>query len=190
MAVPVLRAFSFVGGTALAFRYVHRNSVDLDLFYHEKFDQSLVIEALEATFQQRFVDKQQHTQFGIFCFIDNIKVDFVYFPQFPIAAFEEEENIRFYSLADISAKKIQALFGRAQKKDFWDLYELLRNYPLQQLMDWHKLKYPSQMLAISIPHAITYFADAEESDTPVSYKGQTLEIVKKGTNRVVSDYLR
>ena len=39
MAAPALHAFSLVGGTALALRYGHRNSVDLDLFYHEKFDQ-------------------------------------------------------------------------------------------------------------------------------------------------------
>jgi len=118
MALPSLQQFSLVGGTALALRFGHRNSVDLDLFYHEEFDYSQVIETLEATFQDRFVYKQQHTQFGIFCFIDNIKVDFVYFPHQPIAAIEEEETIRFYSISDIAAMKIQAIFGRAQKKDF------------------------------------------------------------------------
>jgi hypothetical protein len=61
---------------------------------------------------------------------------------------------------------------------------------LKQLIDWHKQKYPSQMLAISIPHAITYFVDAEESNTPVSFKKQTWEVVKKGISRAVSDYLR
>jgi hypothetical protein len=61
---------------------------------------------------------------------------------------------------------------RAQKKDFWNFYELLRHYPMQQLIDWHKQKYPSQMLAISIPHALTYFVDAEESEAPVSFKNQ------------------
>ena len=155
MVLPSLNAFSLVGGTALALRFGHRNSVDLDLFYHEKFDPLQIIEALETKFQNRFVYKQQHTQFGIFCFIDEIKVDFVQFPHPLIAEIEEEENIRFYSIADISAMKIQAILGRAQKKDFWDLYEILRHYPLQQLIDWHKQKYPSQMLAISIPHAIT-----------------------------------
>jgi len=85
MAVPALRAFSLVGETALALQYGHRNSVDLDLFYHEKFDQPIVIKALEGIFQQRFVYKQQHIQFGIFCFIDNVKVDFVHFPHLPIA---------------------------------------------------------------------------------------------------------
>ena len=182
--------FSLVGGTALALCYGHRNSVDLDLFYHEKFDHPLVIEALESNFRHRFVYKQQHTQFGIFCFIDNIKVDFVHFPHLPIKPIVIGDKIRFYSIADISAMKIQAILGRAQKKEFWDLYELLQHYPLQQLIDWHKQKYPSQMLAISIPHAITYFADADESDDPESYKKQTWELVKKGISRKVSDYLK
>ena len=103
--------------------------------------------------------------------------------------FEVEDGIRFYSNADIAAMKIQAILGRAKKKDFWDLAELLQHYSLQQIMDWHKQKYPSQMLAISIPYAITYFVDADESDTPVSFKKQTWESVKKGISKAVSDYL-
>lgn len=134
--------------------------------------------------------KQQHTQFGIFCFIDDIKVDIVHFPHLPIEKSVVEDEIRMYCSADIAAMKIQAILGRAQKKDFWDLYELLQHYSLQQIMDWHKLKYPNQMLAISIPHAITYFVDADESDTPVSFKGQTWESVKKGIQHAVSDFLR
>jgi hypothetical protein len=190
MTLPSLQPFSLVGGTALSLRYGHRSSVDLDLFFHEKFDYHQVIDELESTFKQRFVYKQQQTQFGIFCFIDDIKVDIVHFPHLPISAIEEEEKIRMYSSADISAMKIQAIPGRAKKKDFWDLHELLQHYPLQQLIDWHKQKYPSQMLAISIPHAITYFAEAEESETPVSFKDQSWEQIKKSISKAVSDYLR
>jgi hypothetical protein len=102
----------------------------------------------------------------------------------------EEDGIRMYSSADISAMKIQAILGRAKKKDFWDLYELLQYYSLQQLIDWHKQKYPGQMLAISIPNALTYFVEADESETPVSFKNQTWESVKKGIQHTVSDYLR
>ena len=74
MTLPSLQSFSLVGGTALSLRYGHRSSIDLDLFYHEKFDYTQVIEVLEATFHDKFVYKQQHSQFGIFCFIDNIKL--------------------------------------------------------------------------------------------------------------------
>jgi predicted nucleotidyltransferase component of viral defense system len=190
MVLPSLKPFALVGGTALSLRYGHRSSIDLDLFFHEKFNQVQIIDELEATFQNRFVYKQQQTQFGIFCFIDDIKVDIVHFPHLPILEIEVVNNIRMYSSADISAMKIQAILGRAMKKDFWDLYELLQHYPIQQLIDWHKHKYPSQMLAISIPHAITYFAEAEESETPVSFKNQTWEQIKKGISKTVSDYLR
>jgi len=117
-------------------------------------------------------------------------VDIIYFPHQPISEFIAEDKIRMYSSADIAAMKIQAILGRAQKKDFWDLHELLQHYPLQQLMDWHKQKYPNQMLAISIPNAITYFVDADESETPESFKGQTWEKVKGSIRKVVSDYLK
>ena len=190
MALDDLRTFSLVGGTALALRYGHRSSIDLDLFCNEKFNFLQTIKVLEATFRNRFKYKQQQTGFGIFCFIDNIKVDLVFYPHLPISAIKEEDGIRMYSSEDISAMKIQAILGRAKKKDFWDLYELLQYYSLQQLIDWHKQKYPSQMLAISIPNALTYFVEADESETPVSFKNQTWESVKKGIQHTVSDYLR
>jgi predicted nucleotidyltransferase component of viral defense system len=189
MKQPALADFSLVGGTALALRFGHRSSVDIDLFYHIKFDQSEIIAALEKTFGPRFSYKQQHTQFGIFCFIDNVKVDLVYYPHPQVSDTILEDGIRMYSNVDIAAMKIQAILGRAKKKDFWDLHELLSHYSLQQIMDWHKLKYPSQMLAISIPHAVTYFTEADESETPVSFKGQTWPQIKKDISKVVRDYL-
>ena len=188
--MPSLQSFSLVGGTALALRYGHRSSEDLDLFFHERFNQPQIITALEETLGQRFVYKQLNTHFGIFCFIDEVKVDIVHFPHLPISGIEKEGGIRFYGIPDIAAMKIQAILGRGKKKDFWDLYELLQHYPLQQLIGWHRQKYPGQMLAISIPQAITYFVDADESETPVSLKGQSWESVKKGISRVVSDYLK
>jgi len=41
MMLPTLQPFSLVGGTALALRYGHRSSVDLDLFFHEEFDHAI-----------------------------------------------------------------------------------------------------------------------------------------------------
>jgi hypothetical protein len=184
-----LQGFSLVGGTALALRYGHRSSIDIDLFNHVQFEQRPVIEALESRYGSRFVYKQQNTKFGIFCFIDGVKVDLVFYPHHMLIASKLEEGIRIYSDADIAAMKIQAILGRGKKKDFWDLFELLQHYTLQQMIDWHQEKYPSQMLAISIPHAITYFVDADDSETPVSFKNQTWTGVKKGIQKAVRDYL-
>ena len=190
MELSSLQPFSLVGGTALSLRYGHRSSVDLDLFFHEKFDNTLIENELISNFGTNYYTEGGHKNFGIFCYIQEIKVDIVHFPHLPISAIEVEDGIRLYSNADIAAMKIQAILGRGKKKDFWDLYELLQHYSLQQIMDWHKQKYPSQMLAISIPNAITYFVDADESETPVSFKKQTWESVKKGIGNAVSDYLR
>jgi predicted nucleotidyltransferase component of viral defense system len=190
MELPSLQNFSLVGGTALALRFGHRSSVDLDLFFHEKFDNTLIEDELKINFGNDYYTEGGHKNFGIFCYIQGIKVDIVYFPHLPISPIEIESKIRFYSTADIAAMKIQAILGRGKKKDFWDLHELLQHYSLQQIIDWHKQKYPSQMLAISIPNAITYFVDADESETPVSFKNQTWESVKKGISKAVSDYLR
>jgi hypothetical protein len=106
MTLPAIKSFSLVGGTALALRYGHRSSVDLDLFSHEILNYPEILNELEGSFQNRFVYKHQQTQFGIFCFIDDIKVDIVHFPHRPIAAIEERDSIRMYSSADISAMKI------------------------------------------------------------------------------------
>jgi predicted nucleotidyltransferase component of viral defense system len=190
MEIPSLKPFSLVGGTALSLRYGHRSSIDLDLFYHEKFDSTIIENELIKYFGDDYFTEGGHKNLGIFCYLRKIKIDIVYFPHKPIAPFETEKGIRFYSSADIAAMKIQAILGRGKKKDFWDLHELLKHFSLQQIMDWHKQKYPNQMLAISIPNAITYFTDADESETPVCFKNQTWDSVKKDISRVVSNYLR
>jgi predicted nucleotidyltransferase component of viral defense system len=190
MELPILKDFSLVGGTALSIQYGHRNSVDIDLFYHEKFDIELIENDLRGVFGNDFSVESGHKNFGIFAIIRGIKVDIVYFPHKPIAGIEKKDCIRMYSKGDIAAMKIQAILGRAKKKDFWDLFELLQNYSLQQIIDWHKQKYPNQMLAISIPNAITYFDEANESETPVSFKNQTWDTVKKGIQKAVRDYLK
>ena len=46
------------------------------------------------------------------------------------------------------------------------------------------------MLAVSIPNAITYFIEPDDSETPEIFKVQTWEKVKYGIKKAVSDYLR
>ena len=130
------------------------------------------------------------SKFGIFCFIENVKVDIVYDPHSPLVSPIIEDGIRMYDSADIAAMKIQAILGRGKKKDFWDMAELLDHFSLKQIIAWHNQKYINQMLLISIPQALTYFADADESDDPISLKGQTWISIKKRIQQKVSEYLK
>jgi hypothetical protein len=86
--------------------------------------------------------------------------------------------------------KISAILNRGVKKYFWDIAELLKHYSVQHFKDCYIKKFPSQQLLISIPFAMTYFADADESEDPVSLKGQTWNSEKSFISQKVSDYLK
>lgn len=189
MAMPVLSDFSLVGGTALSLRYGHRLSIDLDLFTDVPFENRTVIHALEQEFGPRFSYRNANSGFGVFGFIDGVKVDIIRYPHPRIAEVVTEDGIRMYADPDIVAMKVQAMLGRGKKKDFWDIRELLQHYGLKQFIEWHGKKFPNQMLMIGVPQALLYFVDAEDSDAPVSLKGQTWDEVKDAIRATVREFL-
>jgi predicted nucleotidyltransferase component of viral defense system len=190
MDLGELNPFYLVGGTALSLQFGHRISIDLDLFSTEAFENENIIKVLEKKFGNQFKYEGGTAKFGIFCFIDDIKVDIIKYPHPIVFNTIQKEGIRMYDCRDIAAMKIQAIFGRGKKKDFWDIAELLKKYALEELIMFHTKKYPSHQLLISIPQALTYFEDAEESEDPISLKGQTWESVKKIIQQHVNDYLK
>lgn len=187
--MPQLSNFYLVGGTALSLKFEHRISVDLDLFEKEKFEVEIINELLLEEFTTGFINENLTIKFAIFCRINDVKVDLVHYPHNLIAEPEIVEGIRMYSNKDIAAMKINAILGRGVKKDFWDLYELLKRYSLDDIIQWHQQKYPSQQLLISIPNALTYFEDDNESPNPMSLQGQTWEGVKEFLQLKVREYL-
>lgn len=190
LKINELSNFSLVGGTALALQYGHRISVDIDLFSDKKFDRLSLIKVLEKKFGPAFNYEGGESRFGIFCFINGVKTDIVYYPHKQIDTYHKNKEVRMYSAVDIAAMKIQAILGRGKKKDFFDLVELINRFSLPEIMEFHKKKYPSQQLLISIPQAIIYFDDAEESEDPVSLNHLTWENVKDFLRRTVNDYLK
>lgn len=188
LSISELKNFFLVGGTCLSLRYGHRTSVDLDLFSIADFDNEEIITAIKRHFPQ-FTYKSNRV--GVFGFIDGLKVDLVkhyFFKQIDTPIIED--GIRMFGDKDIIAMKVFAILKRAQKKDFWDIAEILQHYSIQDFIDSYNEKYPNTQLLISIPHAITYFLDAEESEAPVSLKKQTWVSIKKSIKKKVSDYLK
>jgi len=189
MRLPELQDFCLVGGTALSLRYGHRKSVDLDLFSSEGFDREMLIGAISNEFGPSFALTPSKATWAIFGFIDEVKIDLVKYPHPRIADLITDDGLRIYADDDIAGMKIQAILGRGKKKDFWDLNELLQHHTLQWLMDKHKEKYSNQLLAISIPTALTWFTDAEEGEDPVSLNGLSWTDVKHSISRIVNGFL-
>lgn len=190
--IPELKDFALVGGTALSLKYGHRLSIDLDLFSSTKiqFDKEIVIKALRNEFGDDFAPEVMPAKWAVFGFIKNVKVDIVSYPHQIIRELDLTDGLRMFSTEDIIAMKFNAILGRGKKKDFWDMAELLKNFKLMDMIAYHKEKYPEQMLLISLPSALTYFADADESEDPISLKGQTWGKVKSFISKKVSDYLK
>ena len=190
MKMPELQDFSLVGGTALSLLYGHRISVDLDLFCNKPFENTEIVNALKNRFSAKFIMEEKPAHFGIFCFIDEVKIDISRHPHPLIRPKLNMDDISMFSTEDIIAMKVQAILGRGKKKDFWDIAELLQHFTIADFIGFHKEKYSTQNLLITVPQAIIYFADAEESEDPISLKNQTWEGVKKFINAKVSDYLK
>jgi len=187
--MPELKDSFLVGGTALSLKHGHRISVDIDLFQNDFLDTEKVSAALLNKFKKNYINENLKIKFAIFCTINTIKTDIVHYPHKLIGKPEVIDGIRMLSDMDIAAMKINAILGRGVKKDFFDLYELLKIYSLKDIIQWHKEKYPSQMLLISIPNAIIYFIDAEESPNPKTLNGETWENVKAFLQKKVREYL-
>jgi hypothetical protein len=189
MSLPELEMFNLAGGTALALYYGHRLSVDLDFFSTTKFQSDILLPHLEKEFPDFTYNSP--SAIGIFGFIGDVKVDFIRYDSHPlIGQIHMEEGIRLVSIADIMAMKVAAILKRAVKKDFWDIAEILDHHTVGDLIDCYNTKYPNQQLLISIPQALTYFVEAEESEAPVSLKGQTWASVKKSIQLKVKNYLK
>jgi predicted nucleotidyltransferase component of viral defense system len=190
MEIPELNDFSLVGGTCLSLRYGHRKSIDLDLFNPVPFDNSVLIETLGKNFPS-FVTNSSVNAIGVFGYINEIKVDFVKQHNFKLLnPIEIVEGIRMFSDEDIMAMKVFAVLQRGQKKDFWDIAELLKHYTVKDFVSAYERKYPKHQMLISINYALTYFDEADESEDPVSLAGQTWDGVKKTIRKAVREYLK
>ncbi len=190
MKLPALQNFSLVGGTALSLLDGHRMSVDLDFFSDKLFKNTVITTALKKKFKDKFIAEEKQARFGIFCFVDEVKIDIIRHPHPLIRPLLNIDGIRMFSTEDIIAMKVQAILGRGKKKDFWDVAELLQHFSVADFVQFHKEKYTTQNLLITVPQALTYFADAEESEDPVSLKKQTWSGVKEFINLKVSEYLK
>jgi predicted nucleotidyltransferase component of viral defense system len=184
-----LRDFVLVGGTALSLLYGHRKSIDLDLFSSSGFESDELLEQIKEAFSDQFFIEDKPKRFGLFCTIRNVKVDLVRYPHLPIRNNYNIDGIRFASTEDIIAMKVQAVLGRARKKDFWDIATLLEHYSVEDFARFHKEKFSTQNLLVTVPQAISYFADAEDDVDPISLKGQTWESVKDSIKARVRGFL-
>src|SRR5690606_27379878 len=97
--------------------------------------------------------------------VDDMKVDVVNYPYEWLAKPKVENKIQLASIEDIAAMKLNAISGRGSKKDFVDIYFLMKKFSLKEMLNLYNRKYPegSEFLVIK---SLSYFEDAEKQQMP------------------------
>ncbi len=120
---PIVRGDAYLdGGTAIAVHLRHRQSRDLDFFFHEPLDLDRLVEQLGAQGPFAVTSRTAETLNGLF---GETRVQFLQCglgrperrlePTMPLA------GLQVASLGDLLAMKLNALAGRAQLRDYYDL---------------------------------------------------------------------
>jgi len=107
----------------------------------------------------------------------NIKVEFIRHNYKILNSFLEYENIRLYAVQDIAAMKLNAISNRGSKKDFYDVFELLKIYSINELVDFFKEKY-DVFNAFTVIKSLNYYEDADLEPDPMMLKKTSWKEVK------------
>ena len=111
--------------------------------------------------------------------VHGVKIDFL-LHDYPLLVPDLiEQSVRFCSLEDLSAMKINAVVGRGSKKDFSDLLLLHENgYELKTALEHFCTKYGEAGRFLAI-RSLNWFQDAEEEPDPVYLNGWTWPLVRQ-----------
>ena len=159
-----LRETRLVGGTALSLQYGHRISVDLDLFACN-LEADFITIISEIKNKGYTIEIRKQSSSILIAMVEEIKVDVVNYPYPWIDHSIKEENIVMATDKDIAAMKLSAITNRGTKKDFIDLYYLLKHYSLEQMVSFYTSKY-GESSVFMVLKSLTYFDDAELDVSP------------------------
>ena len=156
-----LREFGFYlgGGTALALQIRHRISRDFDFYTPDDFDPYVLSGKFIRVFKKIV---PVHTAEGtLMVAVDNIEMSFFRYSYPLLRPLVKTEYVDLLSLEDIAAMKMIAIVQRGTKRDFIDIYCLLKNLSLERLFDLTRDKYKVFNKYIGL-RALAYFNDAEK----------------------------
>ena len=170
-----------VGGTALALQIGHRKSIDLDFFGNIDF-RNIYTAKTFADFDKVQIIKSSKN-INIFS-INDVKVDFVNYDYPWLQSELIIDGLRLANIEDIVAMKLAAITGRGSGKDFIDIFFLLEQYNLKDMLYFYNKKNfdGSEYMVLK---SLTYFDDAEnDHDIEMILKASWTDIKNRILNAV------
>ena len=175
-STAIAEDFYLSGGTALALHLGHRISEDLDFFTPEKFENDFFVSQI-IDIGGEIISEARGT---IHSFLKGTKLSLFYYPYPVLDPFIKFRGVKIASIRDIGCMKAVALSQRAEKKDFFDLYEILKRTTPDELKQMFLQKYgKARVNCYHILKSFFYFDDAEDSPDPMSLNNTLWPDVKK-----------
>lgn len=193
MEEPLLKNFRLVGGTTLSLLIGHRISDDIDLFTDADFNNDEIKTLFKTKYNKAVLNIQEFT-FGLTIYYSNIesnhdiKIDIMRFSTDPfLDNYNLIEGLRFASLKDIAAMKLNAIKSRRTKKDFIDIYFLLNDFSLKEMIEFNKerFKYEEPKDALI---GLSNIDDADEDMMPKMIKDVSWDEIKAKIKAEVQQY--
>ena len=172
----VTDSFYLAGGTALALQLGHRESYDLDFFNENKFDseryERIIINDFGGTINSISEDSVNGQ-------INNISISFFLYPYKLLREFKKYLNIKIASIEDLVCMKCKAISQRNTKRDFYDIYEILKKMQPLELKNYLLEKFNVNGNSFyHLNRSFLFFEEAEKNADPVSLNGTSWEEVK------------
>lgn len=183
------RRFYLAGGTGLALQLGHRTSVDFDFYSQGHFDAPQFYRRVESVFGEQ-VQKMGQERDTLFCAIDGVELSFFWYKYPLIQRAKTINGVSVASLKDIAAMKLIAISHRPVKRDYIDIFYLLKVFSLEEMFSFVKKKYPNFNQYFSL-RALGYFDDIQEkSQRPIKVSDSEFswEKAKKKIFEEVRDY--
>lgn len=184
-SLSIFNEMRLVGGTSLALQIGHRKSIDIDLFGNLSIDYESLINELKTV--GRVVPLKNSK--NIHCFlINDIKVDIVNYEYEWLENKIIQENLYLVTIVDIAAMKLNAIIGRGSKKDFIDLFFILKQYSLSEILKFYENKYHDGSIFLVLK-SLTYFEDAEKEEMPFMFSDIDWQTVKDKIKKAHAEYV-
>ncbi len=160
-----LTDFYLAGGTALAMYYEHRVSYDLDFFTAESFRPEIMLGYLKrlgvSVENVRIQTGTLETE------IEGVRASFFECRYALVGPFSKYRSLNVASIIDIAAMKLSAIAARAEKKDYFDLAEIVKREAVETVLRAFIAKYGRDVDLYHIIRAATFFKDVENSPDPL-----------------------
>jgi len=159
--------FYLAGGTALALQLGHRRSVDLDFFSATDQVHGRTRREIIAALSRQKPEVIENADGNLLLLVDGIHVGFFSYGYPLLDPGLEFQNVRLASLLDLGLMKLDALMGRGSRKDFYDVYVLCQNIPLDDLLAAGERKYLQMRdFALMAVESLVMFDNAERDVQP------------------------